>query len=75
MASRWYDRELECGCLISADGGGCFGLWIWECPHKNCTGCSKKPLSRIKAKRSGVKHLRDFHDEDERDVELILKKV
>lgn len=22
MASRWYDRELECGCLISADGGG-----------------------------------------------------
>jgi len=22
MASRMYDRELECGCLISADGGG-----------------------------------------------------
>lgn len=22
MASRCYDRELKCGCLISADGGG-----------------------------------------------------
>lgn len=23
MADRIYDRELECGCLISSDGGGC----------------------------------------------------
>ena len=22
MASRYYDRELKCGCLVSSDGGG-----------------------------------------------------
>jgi hypothetical protein len=22
MASRTYDRELDCGCMISSDGGG-----------------------------------------------------
>ena len=23
MADRIFDRELECGCLISSDAGGC----------------------------------------------------
>lgn len=52
---------------------GCFGLWIWECPYEDCSGCSKIPLPRCKAKRSGVKHLRDIHNI--KGIELILKKV
>lgn len=35
MASRWYDRELECGCLISADGGGA------------CIPCSYSEVSTV----------------------------
>jgi len=30
--SRIYDRKLECGCLISSDGGGA----LMDCMSDNC---------------------------------------
>lgn len=32
MASRTYDRELKCGCLISSDGGG----GLMDCMSDDC---------------------------------------
>ena len=50
MADRIYDRELECGCLISTDGGGglmpChygYGCGKSGCNEKNeCDECKKQ---------------------------------
>ena len=36
MATRYYDRTLECGCMISSDGGG--GLMPCDYGY----GCGKK---------------------------------
>lgn len=36
MASRIYDRQLECGCLVSSDGGG----GVIPCSYGY--GCGKK---------------------------------
>ncbi len=40
MGCRTYDRELECGCLISSDGGG----GLISC-HYGC-GCGKEGCER-----------------------------
>jgi hypothetical protein len=32
MATRYYDRTLDCGCMISSDGGG----GLIPCYSKNC---------------------------------------
>jgi len=38
MASRTYDRELKCGCLISSDGGGgCIPCYYgYGCDKEDC---------------------------------------
>ena len=45
MATRYYDRQLECGCMISSDGGG--GLmpchYGYGCELNNeCGDCIKQ---------------------------------
>ncbi|MCK4544610.1 hypothetical protein KAU43_03660 [candidate division WOR-3 bacterium] len=41
----------------------CYALWIWECTHDDCFGCSTVPLPRKKARRQGVRHMQEYHDE------------
>jgi len=50
-----------------------YALWIWECIHDDCFGCSRLPLSRKSARRCGVKHLQKYHDDYE--SEPIMTKV
>ena len=40
MASRLYDRELKCGCLISSDGGG----GLMPCNYGEEFGATKKQV-------------------------------
>ena len=51
----------------------CFSTWVWYCSYDGCKGCSIKPSSRILAKRNGVIHMRNFHNDTK--TEPILIKV
>ena len=50
MATRYYDRTLDCGCMYSSDAGGClmpcnygYGCGKEGCDEKNqCDECLKQ---------------------------------
>ena len=48
-------------------------FWIWSCDKPDCEGGSNKPLSRIHARRSGIRHMQYAHNDYE--AEPILTKV
>ena len=48
-----------------------YAFWTWRCIHDDCFGHSRKPTSRKKAKRYGIRHMREIHNDYDSEPRLI----
>ena len=61
MASRTYDRILECGCMISSDAGGCLMPCHYDDEKEANEKCEKAWVKWMKTK-DYKKHLKEVEE-------------
>lgn len=65
MATRYYDRVLECGCMISTDGGGGLMPCCYDDSDPVQTSKCDKAWSKWKNTKDYKKHLQEIEENNQ----------